>query len=107
MLKFDKLCEFARERRDAGVPLEQVLQDLRGLGASIIDSLKIVRQVEAVSLGTAKDLIDNSPTWADYRECNERVRNEAENSLGQSLDLLRVDAPPDLEITLKFGSSSR
>jgi ribosomal protein L7/L12 len=52
----------------------EVLAELRGAGASIIDCVKVVREVGEMSLGEAKVLVDESSTWADRREANQRIR---------------------------------
>jgi ribosomal protein L7/L12 len=55
--------------------LDDVLAELRNRGASIVDSLKIVRDVEHVSLGQAKAIVDQSLTWADARQHNRELRD--------------------------------
>ena len=73
----EDLLALAREMRLSGKELDDVLAELRGRGASIIDSLKIVREVERVSLGEAKLIVDASPAWADMRSSNRELREAA------------------------------
>jgi ribosomal protein L7/L12 len=49
--------------------------------------LKVVREVEGVRLGRAKEIVDSSATWADMRESNERIRSLAVKAVEESEDL--------------------
>ena len=71
----DDLLKLARGLRASGMELDGVLAVLRNRGASIVDSLKIVRDVEHVSLGQAKAVVDRSPVWADARQSNRELRD--------------------------------
>lgn len=64
--------------------MEEVLASLRSAGGTMVDSLKIVREVEGVRLGRAKEIVDSSATWADMRESNERLRSVAEQALEEN-----------------------
>jgi ribosomal protein L7/L12 len=68
------LLEVARDLRVSGADLETVLSELRRLGAPQVDCLKIVREVEGVRLGRAKEIVDASLTWADQQATNEQFR---------------------------------
>lgn len=70
----EDFLDLARGLRSSGMELEDVLAELRSHGASIVDSLKIVREIEHVSLGQAKAIVDQSPTWADARSSNRELR---------------------------------
>ena len=67
--------------------MEEVLASLRSAGATMVESLKVVREVERVRLGRAKAIVDSSATWADMRESNERIRSLAVKALEESEDL--------------------
>jgi hypothetical protein len=86
MKKFEYWHKKAARMRLEGVPLEQVLGDLRREGASIVDSIKIVRLVESIQLGQAKKIIDQSDVWADRRDINRKIRLAAERVLSDSDD---------------------
>ena len=77
----EDLLELARAQRSSGKELEDVLSGLRGRGASIIDCLKIVREVEQVDLGRAKLIVDESRTWADAGESNRQLRAQVARTL--------------------------
>jgi ribosomal protein L7/L12 len=70
------LRETAAAMRAAGTGLDEVLAELRSQGASITQCLKIVREVEGVPLGRAKEIVDGSVTWSDMREANARLRGD-------------------------------
>jgi ribosomal protein L7/L12 len=78
------LVNLASRKRREGCSLEEVLASLRSAGATIIDSLKVVREVEGVRLGRAKEIVDSSATWADMRESNEKLRSVAEQALEEN-----------------------
>jgi ribosomal protein L7/L12 len=65
-----------QEKLDQGVDLDTALTSLRSQGASILDSIKAVREVQAVSLGDAKQLVAGSPAWDDLREDHNRFIDE-------------------------------
>jgi len=77
----DSNLEHARVMRSSGESLESVLAYLRAEGQSIIDSIKIVREVENIPLGEAKIVVDSSATWADFRDSNATLRQAAFESL--------------------------
>lgn len=75
--KVEDLLRLARGMRLSGKDLDETLAELRSQGASIIDSLNIVIEVEQVGLGEAKAIVDASPTWADMRPSNRELREAA------------------------------
>ncbi|MCP3993625.1 MAG: hypothetical protein GY722_00970 [bacterium] len=85
-MELDDLIELSAQQRRNGDSVEQILASLRAQGASIVDSLKVVRAVEGVRLGRAKEIIDNSKTWADARESNDELRSIAVQSIEESED---------------------
>jgi len=54
-----------REALRQGFALEAALAVLREKGASIIDSVKVVREVTGMSLVQAKQAVDDSRLWSD------------------------------------------
>jgi ribosomal protein L7/L12 len=64
-----------------GTTLDSALVMLREQGASIIDSIKCVREVKSVSLGHAKQLVSGSPAWDDIRESHAKFIEELIHSL--------------------------
>jgi hypothetical protein len=64
---------FLRQALYSGVPLDVALAALRRHGATPIDSIKAVREVEKLPLIDAKRLVSESPAWEDIREAHERL----------------------------------
>ena len=71
-----------RDELARGTGLNDALLTLREQGASVIDSIKSVREVECVPLGDAKQLVSSSPTWSDIRESHAAFIEELIQSLG-------------------------
>jgi len=67
------LLAVALRLHNAGEGREAVLRGLRGAGASVIDSLKVVRQVYGISLEEAKPLVHLSDAWADLRQAHDEL----------------------------------
>ena len=60
--------ELARNALASGVGLDGILEDLRGAGLSITDSIWTIRSVTGMSLTEAKLLIQESTAFSDVRE---------------------------------------
>ena len=54
---------------------------MREAGADQMQSLKVIREVDRVSLGQAKVAVDESSVWSDMRATNERLRDIAEKAI--------------------------
>jgi len=81
MERFESLVNAARRMTSEGKDLEETVHDLRHAGATITECVKVVRLIEGVSLGRAKDLVDSSTTWADRFDPNDSVRQDAITAL--------------------------
>ena len=72
----------AMRLRSHGASTDDWLGEIRRLGATQIDSVKLVRELDGISLDQAKAIVDESATWADKREVNrewrERLQAEVE-----------------------------
>jgi hypothetical protein len=66
--------ELALQLRREGHGLDDVLGRLRADGADVSESLKVIRSIEGVSLGQAKEIVDASTTWADRFSSNDEMR---------------------------------
>ena len=60
-----------------GVDMDDVLCRLRADGATIIECVKVVREIEAMHLGRAKEIVDASTAWADRFAENDDLRTTA------------------------------
>ena len=57
--------------------MDDVLCRLRADGATIIECVKVVREIEAMHLGRAKEIVDASTAWADRFAENDDLRTTA------------------------------
>jgi len=73
----DRYSEMLKAAMDRGEPLDASLAALRQQGASIIESIKAVRETNPVSLSEAKRLVEASSTWEGDREARRQFVNEA------------------------------
>ena len=62
-----------------GADLEQVLDTLRVKCTSIIESIKVVREVLAIPLDEAKSMVHYSRAWSDMRDWHSELHEQAEN----------------------------
>jgi ribosomal protein L7/L12 len=60
--------------------------ELRDSGATIIESLKVVREIEQVNLGQAKLIVDQSATWRDAYAANRALRDEIVRAIDSADD---------------------
>lgn len=77
-----------------GGSTDDALLALRASGASLIDSTKVIIEVQGLSLGQAKWVLDGSKAWADSQRALQRLRN------GIVEDLVAVD-DPDVTLTIR------
>ena len=63
--------------RADGSDIESILAALRADGATFVDSIKVIRQLEQLSLGGAKEVVDSSATWSAEYEARESLRQTA------------------------------
>jgi ribosomal protein L7/L12 len=70
----EEAVKLAQTMKGQGAETETILSRLRASGATIIESLKVIRQIENINLTEAKRIVDSSATWADKRDGNERIR---------------------------------
>lgn len=64
---------------------EQVIQQMRLSGLSVVQSMKLFQKLYGVSHAEAKTVVHFSPTWADRRESHETLHDiacEAIHELG-------------------------
>ena len=68
--------------------IELILRRLREAGAYQSDSVVVLREAFGMSLADAKSLVDASPTWADHRDSNARLRERVLSVvLDETLDI--------------------
>lgn len=74
---YDDLEKSARLLIDQGGDDRDLVLRLHNLGASILDSIKIIRTVRAVSLGSAKEIVSSHPIWAQVVTASESLHDDA------------------------------
>ena len=80
----EDLVPLARRLRASGVGIDGVLAELRSRGASVVESLKVIREVEHLTLGEAKVVVDESRAWADRRASNDALRDQVTRAFEES-----------------------
>jgi hypothetical protein len=86
VIDFDDFCTMASDMRANEASLEEVLSALRAAGASQLESHKVIWSVEGGRLGDWKQLVTDSPTWADRRAGNQALRHELVEALAEEAD---------------------
>ncbi len=80
-LSHEQLLQLAQTMRAVEASVDAILAALRVEGASQADSVRVLRKLEGARLGVAKELLDQSPVWADKSDLNETIRTVAVESL--------------------------
>ena len=76
--RLERICE---KKLQAGATLDDVIAYLHTQGTSILESIKVVRQVGHMSLGDAKQLVSCHTAWRSTVEANEALHEEAETAV--------------------------
>lgn len=93
---YPDLLALARTMSAEGCDIEDILDALRAKSPSIIQSMKVLRDVLGVPMDEAKQLVHHSRAWSDMRdehsELHERAEAANDNEVTQREDgSLRVD----------------
>lgn len=67
-----------KAKLQAGTTLDEVIVDLHDQGLSILDTIKVIRQVGKMSLGEAKQVVSNHTAWQHIVKANAALHDEAE-----------------------------
>lgn len=84
MGKYDKIFRYGY--LEAKESMEVALMKIRNEGASMCDSVKVLKNVLQISLSEADDLVVNSLTWKDWKKSVEELRQALETALGEEPD---------------------
>jgi ribosomal protein L7/L12 len=71
-----KLINQCIDKRNGGASAESVVEFLRGEGLTIVESIKIVREVFRVSLGDAKAIVTNNESWRSEVRAADQLHDE-------------------------------
>lgn len=88
--------ETMRAVLERGGDTTDALTALRDAGASMIDSIKVVMEVQGASLGDAKWVVEDSPAWRDGFEARQDWRDRIVEELA-SADSASESSPPRSE----------
>lgn len=80
---FALYLEKARQLQATGASDEEVLWNLRQEGASMMESVKLMRELKGVPLKEAQDIVHFSDTWADCKEGHEQLQEDFAEALRQ------------------------
>jgi ribosomal protein L7/L12 len=73
----------AREMLSNGHDIEAVVASLKQRGCSILESIKVVREITGSSLGDAKRVVHFSQAWAELRGAHENLHATLEATVAQ------------------------
>lgn len=64
------------EKNRAGADLNELIEFMRASGLSIVESMKVLVEVNGYSLPAAKNVLHHSEAWADLREQREAFQED-------------------------------
>jgi len=73
-----RLENACKAKLQAGTTIDEVIAYLHDQGLSILDTIKVIRQVGRMSLGDAKQIVSNHTVWQHTVKANEALHDEAE-----------------------------
>jgi CRISPR/Cas system type I-B associated protein Csh2 (Cas7 group RAMP superfamily) len=76
--RYASLLDACRELAANGAPDEEILGNARSEGASLLESIRLYREVRDVPLDVAKEKVHLSKTWADQRKAYDRFHDVVE-----------------------------
>ncbi len=98
LAQYPQLRALAEEMHTRGQELDEILSALRDRCPSIIQSIKVVRDVMQVPLTEAKMLVQSSSAWSDVEEDHAAFHEDAEAVYGDMVQehedgssILRID----------------
>ena len=80
-LVYPELVALARIMLAEGADIETILDAMRERSPSIIQSMKVVRDILGVSMEDAKQLVHHSRAWSDMRDEHSELHERAEAAL--------------------------
>lgn len=83
-MRFQEAMKLASEMRSKRCSTDELLGELKDRGATAVESIKALREVDGITLQAAKSMLDNSEVWASNREASDYARDLAERSLDDS-----------------------
>jgi hypothetical protein len=78
---YPELIALAQEMFDSGAEIEPILEALRSKSPSIIQSMKVMRDILNLPMSEAKNLVHHSRAWSDMRDVHSELHEQAEAAL--------------------------
>lgn len=97
-IKSKEIEENVIRLRKGGADVETLLSFMRKKGFSEADSVQPLMRAVNVDLGVARDLIIDSETWADHRDSNTRLQEDA----SQAWIELSQDDDSDINVVVEL-----
>lgn len=99
-----ELLALARRMEAEGRGTEEVLEAFRARSASIVESMKVMRELKGISLGEAKDLVHYSETWRDLAPAHSHIHEQLIAGLREELPMSEDDGSYRLRVRLDEDS---
>ena len=78
---FSATIEDCKQRQIAGENAEEIIGFLQQQGHSVIESVRIMMEVQSISLAKSKHIVHNSKAWLERKEEFESLHDGLESSL--------------------------
>ena len=78
--EFDRCLREGQRLKSQGLPMEDILRFFRASGASITDSMRLLKRLDGIDLGEAKGIVHFSEAWEDFRVGSEELHERAEKA---------------------------
>jgi ribosomal protein L7/L12 len=80
---FSTLLSECENLKAQGLSQSDLITRLRGSGATIVDTIKVLKELYGLSLGTAKETVSTHPVWRDLVEAHALLQDEIERILSE------------------------
>ncbi|HET8669751.1 MAG TPA: hypothetical protein VFM05_03720 [Candidatus Saccharimonadales bacterium] len=77
----ESMMKECQKRASRGASSEDLILYLRREGITIVESMKVLKEIYKLSLGEAKELVTAHPAWADEVRSANILHEELENAL--------------------------
>jgi hypothetical protein len=77
------LTERCRQMAKEGVSISEIISYLREQRVTIIDSIKVVRELYGMPLRQAKSIVSEHASWRDVAEAGDTLHEELEAAIQQ------------------------
>ena len=89
--KYDELLKEMKEKLNKGFSRDEILNDLEQKKVSIVDAVKVTRDLFVNSLARAKDIVATHPAWTKSVEAYEKFHNDLYDELIKQKELFEEE----------------